>query len=893
MNTKLAVGRPMLRTHSLLSALLLVGGCTGTIQSPDGSNPAAPPGFRGPGDVEETVPQGGLNVEVTSTSSSSVLLTWPVTEGASRVTLTLGTEPATRDDGTLEGPTETLELDSSATTHELASLAAATDVFIHVSVEQEGHAPLWGNVHARTAGGPGAELATPLRSVHGYGPSTLLVVISDPETTFDEASRQHLGDDGASWQGGTWTVSRADGSAVPVRSVHRQTVPSGQPDYPVGFEVYGDGKIVNLEHRIFLVLEEPMGERELLRVRHVGGETPLEFLLPFSDRYLETPLIQLNQVGYNPRAAQRWAYLAGYLGDGGPSDLSGIGEVAELLVDPANDLVAERFVSDLPVRQRATTDTDSGGRVLEIDLAGAPAAEETRYRIRVPGVGISWPTSVSEEASFKAFYTIARGMFHNRWCGDLDAKSTEWERDPDHCEAYFVSGYDYGIHQFPKGVPLTDLRPLRGGHHDAGDFDIRPYHVVVGQYLLRAVELGGARFGDSQLNLPESGNGIPDLLDEALWSLAGWEALQNPDGSVRAGVETWADPRGIHFADQDELPYWTWDPVPWHTAYVAALFAQGARLVAPYDAERSATLTGAAKRAYAAAVAMNAPAAYRLYAASELLALTGESQYAIAFEALWDTLDKYGNGAFDSFDSMLRLYPGSFTDHTPAMADYVLGYAESDFADAGIVTIIRRELRKLADESATAVLESAHAHRHGRPAGDAMDWGHATATGRHVDRIYQALQFLSLDGATKQRYLDAMSVSADYVLGANPLGLSFITGLGSRMPTQALHLDSLAAQATGMPAMPGIPVYGPVTSLPNVYYYWPVTDAHYPAFNDLPRGRRYADSRTSVNTAEFTVWENQAPLTELFGSLLGGMTMPPAAWLPGQPAHRATLPSQR
>jgi hypothetical protein len=47
-----------------------------------------------------------------------------------------------------------------------------------------------------------------------------------------------------------------------------------------------------------------------------------------------------------------------------------------------------------------------------------------RYRVRIPGVGVSWPTAVSEAAAFKAFYVVARGMFHNRWGRDLQCAYT-------------------------------------------------------------------------------------------------------------------------------------------------------------------------------------------------------------------------------------------------------------------------------------------------------------------------------------------------------------------------------------------------------------------------------------------------------------------------------------
>jgi hypothetical protein len=700
-----------------------------------------------------TASVGAFKITVGAVTSSTLALSWAAVPGASRVVVIAGTEPAASLAAALPAPTLPRYLAGTATSVVLGPAAAGTDVFVEVKIERTGNTPLVARTHARTKGGPGAVLNTPLRSVHGYGPNTLMLVLSDPNTTFSESARTHAGNDGAAWKGGSWQVARANGSRITVTNVYRQTVPVGQPNYPVGYEQYGNGNIVDLEHRIFLVLNAPIGSRELLRVRHVEASTPLDVYVPFSDRYLETPLIQVNQVGYNPRATKRWAYVAGYLGDGGASSLAGIGAQAELLLDDANDLVPATVVRVLPVSVRAEADADSGGKVLQVDLASAPPAEGKRYRVRVPGVGISWPTSVSEAAVFKAFYATARGLFHNRWCGDLTPATTEWSRGPDHCSAYWVTGKDYRIGQFPKDTSKADQRPLRGGHHDAGDFDIRPYHVVVGEYVMRGIELGKANLADGQLNLPESGNGIPDLLDEALWSLAGWEQLQNTDGSIRSGVESYADPRGIYYADQDQLPYWTWDPVAWHTAYVAALFAQGSRLVKPYNAARATALLAASRKAYDAAVRMNAPNSYRLYAASELYAATGEAKYKTAFEAAWNAINKYGRGAFDNIDSMLRLYPGSFTDHTPVMADYVMGYAQTPGADAAIIAIINREMKKLADESAAWVLESAHAHRNGRPLNDNLDWGHATATGRHVDRIYQALQVVPLDACDETAVL--------------------------------------------------------------------------------------------------------------------------------------------
>lgn len=851
----------------------------------------------GPRDSGTPLPssyRGDIALRVTSVASNAISLSWPTVAGARAARVIWGADPSTATDGRLPGATVTETVASSATTYTLQNVAAATHAFVRVEVDSSDGVTHWGNTHAQTNGGQFATLNNALREVHAFGQSTLMLVVTDANAHYIEASHAMTGDNGSAWQTGTWQVTRANGRAVSVVAVRRQSAPIGQNNYPVGYMIYGDGAYVDIDHSIFLVLNETIGSHEVLTITHTGtAATALTTRVPFSDRYLETPLIQVNQVGYNPRASKRWAYVSGLMGDGGGVNLVDLPLTAEVLSEPTDPLsVRPTVLGSLAVATRSTSDTESGTLVSQIDLAALPASESARYRVRLPGIGVSWRTAVSEKAALRAFYTTTRGLYHNRWCGDLGSAYTEWSRPADHCAAYFVSGSHYqDIEFFPASTSLADRRPLIGGHHDAGDFDIRPFHVLVAQYLMRGYETSPTHFTDQQLTVPESGNGIPDLLDEALWSVAAWQALQNPDGSVRAGVESWRNAAGIHFANDDGLTYWTFEPEPWHTAYVAALFAQAARLVKPFNAAKSSALETAARRAFSSPIAASAPNAYRLYAASELYALTGEATYKTTFETLWHTIDKYGRGAFDNVNTMINIYPGAFVEYAPVMADFVMGYVNRAGADATIVSVTRAQIEERADEAAAAILESPYAHRNGKPTGDAHDWGHLTATGRFADMIYEALQLGGYSVAKMQRYFDAASVSGDYALGCNPMGVSYTTGLGSRSPHQPLHLDSLAGQkARGMPPVPGIPVYGPVNDLSHVYYYDPIRYATYPIIDVLPAGRRYIDSYAAVTTSEFTVWETSAPMTELFSALLGSGQVPPTSWKPGGSEHRATLP---
>lgn len=81
-------------------------------------------------------------------------------------------------------------------------------------------------------------------------------------------------------------------------------------------------------------------------------------------------------------------------------------------------------------------------------------------------------------------------------------------------------------------VSSSEVKDLRGGWYDAGDYNKytnwTAHYIVV---LLRAFEENSQAFGDDY-GIPESGNGIPDILDEIRYGLDWLVRMQNADGSV-------------------------------------------------------------------------------------------------------------------------------------------------------------------------------------------------------------------------------------------------------------------------------------------------------------------------------------------------------------------------
>ena len=78
----------------------------------------------------------------------------------------------------------------------------------------------------------------------------------------------------------------------------------------------------------------------------------------------------------------------------------------------------------------------------------------------------------------------------------------------------------------------SQTKDLRGGWYDAGDFN--KYTSWAARYiivLLHAYEEHPQAFSDDY-GIPESGNGIPDILDEVKWGLDWLVRMQNSDGSL-------------------------------------------------------------------------------------------------------------------------------------------------------------------------------------------------------------------------------------------------------------------------------------------------------------------------------------------------------------------------
>lgn len=242
------------------------------------------------------------------------------------------------------------------------------------------------------------------------------------------------------------------------------------------------------------------------------------------------PAIVVDQFGY-PAAARKIAVIRDpQIGYDSSADFTPGASIA--LVDVVTGKVVK---TGAPVPWNAgQTDPASGDRAWWFDFSdisqqGRYVIVDIEHMIRSPAfnIGDDVYKAVLKRATKTFFYQRAGQVKLARFAGAAWADAASHmgpDQDP----------YSKPWPGTPAAFPpdTKSVRDLRGGWYDAGDYN--KYTTWAARYitvLLRAYEENPQAFGDD-FEIPESGNGIPDLLDEVKWALDWLMRMQRDDGSV-------------------------------------------------------------------------------------------------------------------------------------------------------------------------------------------------------------------------------------------------------------------------------------------------------------------------------------------------------------------------
>ncbi|MFI5487012.1 glycoside hydrolase family 9 protein [Micromonospora echinaurantiaca] len=507
------------------------------------------------------------------------------------------------------------------------------------------------------------------------------------------------------------------------------------------------------------------------------------------------PRVRVNQVGYLP---------------GGPKHATVVTEATDPL--PWELRSAAGTVLATGDSTPRGVDAASGQRVHTVDFSA----------YRTPGAGLTLTVDGETSHPFDISGTLYDGLradslqfFYAQRSGiaiDGDLLGPAYARPAGHLGI----APNQGDTDVPCQPGVCDHRlDVRGGWYDAGDHGKYVVNGGIATYqLLNTFERtktartagGGAGLADGTLRVPERGNGVPDILDEARWELEFLLRMQVPAGEPLAGMAH----HKVHDRNWTGLPLLPHDdpqprelhpPSTAATLNLAATAAQCARLYAPYDAAFAGRCATAARTAYAAAKANptryadpqdgNGGGAYSdgdvsdefYWAAVELFLTTGEQPYLADLTASpHHTGEVFGAQGFGwgSTAALGRLDLATVPNGLPA----------ADLA----------RVRASVSAAADTHLATLNGQAYGLPMpGDrgSYFWG---ANSNIINNAVVLATAYDLTGDT--RYRDGAVQAMDYLLGRNALNISYVTGWGDRTARNQ-HSRIFANQLD--PALPNPP----------------------------------------------------------------------------------------
>ncbi len=385
---------------------------------------------------------------------------------------------------------------------------------------------------------------------------------------------------------------------------------------------------------------------------------------------------------------------------------------------------------------------------------------------------------------------------------------------------------------------------VSGGWHDAGDYG---RYVVAGaktvQDLMLAFEDYGIEADD--MNIPESGNGVPDILDEARYELDWMLKMQEKsNGGVYHKVSCLNFPETVMPEEETADLYLASISVA-ATGDFAAVMAKASQVYAPFDKDFADTCFAAAKEAWKYIEAQGG--IYYGYTNPEDF-VTGEYKDAVVKdEVFWAAAELYLAGYTEIGDSLEAILAEVQIGSELGWAD-ITGYAYYDLLrqspegiDAVMDSVKERfysRLEQLAERADT----------YGMMLQANFPWGSNMTIANNGELMRMAYNLTGDEG-----YKKLAKRQLDYLLGENPMGYCFVTGYGQMTPKSPHHRPS---QVKGE-AMPGMLVGGADGALEDSYAK--------AVLYGQPPALCYADNAQTYSTNEVTIYWN-SPLIYLLAA---------------------------
>lgn len=530
------------------------------------------------------------------------------------------------------------------------------------------------------------------------------------------------------------------------------------------------------------------------------------------------PNIKVNQTGYLPNSQKKVVF---------PFDQ---GDCFQVI-----DVNTNTVVYTAPILRKlyneSTKETTFYGDFSDFTTPG-------RYRLQSQLNGTSFEFEIQDNLYHSLLDQTVKMLSLQR-CG---AELTEdWAGAFAHAQCHTQSATLYGTDQ--------EL-DVSGGWHDAGDYGrYVPTGAKAAIDLMLAYQINPDLFTDS-IDIPESGNGVADILDEARVELEWLLKMQNGWGGVYDKVVTAQFPDFIK-PDQDAAPLYVMQEMTTSAGDFVGAMALAYSVFKDVDADFAQRCLDAAKLSWdylqsATLSVYTNPEGFsagqysddndtdeRYLASAALYAATGEQKYLDAVKSIfqssadqltgvqWKTMGSYGTYL------MLKLSDVQNTD--AAFYQQLLSKLISD---------AEHVLNATSNDGYFVSLYSAYA------------WGSNADIANNG-----MLLALANDIRANINYANSSADHLHYLLGRNSLNISFVTNTGTLSPQHLHHRPASAAKAL----LPGALVGGPDSALED-----PITQS---MFNgETAPAKCYVDDAESYSTNEVAIYWN-SPLVALISAV--------------------------
>jgi endoglucanase len=423
-------------------------------------------------------------------------------------------------------------------------------------------------------------------------------------------------------------------------------------------------------------------------------------------------------------------------------------------------------------------------------------------------------------------------MLYNQRCGtELDSSiSGDFAHDACHTGEAVVYGTDTKI-------------DVTGGWHDAGDYGryVVPGAKTIADLFLTYEDAG---VDADDIGIPESGNGVPDVLDEARYELDWMLKMQDKSsGGVYHKVTCAVFPEVVMPVEEtDQLIACPISNTA--TGDFAAVMAKASVLYAEYDKEFADTCLEAAKSAYEYLMNHEGEAGYTDPDDIE----TGTyPDNCSGDEYLWAAVELY----IATGDTTYKTYADEKIE-SGKQVKYGLGWADVGYYalyDYCVYDGSNSKAKELLISGADDVVKVAEKNGYGASLYDSFPWGSNMTIANNGMLLIMADKIAGTD-----TYTTYASYQKDYLLGRNSVSYCFVTGYGTRSPLNTHHRPSQVLEES----MPGMLVGGPNSDLSDSYAK--------AVLSEMAPASCYVDNAQSYSCNEITIYWN-SPLIYLLSVL--------------------------